>query len=67
MVETASQVETSRTEMMKFQRHLSVGQLNRGRALVALLDVGHFVLAGAVLGVRPIQGVLVAGQHCVEV
>lgn len=53
-----------------YPQHLSIGQLNSSWALVALLNVGHFVLAGAVLGVLgwgPIQGVLVAGQHRVEV
>lgn len=51
-------------------QHLSVGQLNSSRTLVALLNVGHVVLAGAVLGVlgmSPIESVLVAGQDRVEV
>lgn len=55
---------------MSVLQHLSVGQLNGHRTLVALLDVGQIVLTGAVLGVlgvRAVQGVLVAGQHRVEV
>lgn len=54
----------------KYSQHLSIGQLNGSWAHVALLNVGHFILAGAmlgVLGVGPVQSVLVAGQHCVEV
>lgn len=53
-----------------YSQHLSIGQLNSSRTLVALLDVSHVVLAGAmlgVLGVSSIQGILVAGQHRVEV
>lgn len=53
-----------------YSQHLGIGQLNSSWTLVALLNVGHVVLAGAVLGVlgvSPIQGVLVAGEHCVEV
>lgn len=52
------------------RQHLSVGQLNSRRTLVPLLHVSHVVLACAVLGmlgVGPVQGVLVAGQHRVEV
>lgn len=51
-------------------KHLSVGQLNSSWTLISLLNVGHVILAGAMLGmlgVGPIQGVLVAGQHRVEV
>lgn len=50
--------------------NLSIGQLNSSRTLVSLLDVNNVILAGAVLGVLglgPIQGVLVTGQHRVEV
>lgn len=53
-----------------YSQHLSVGQLNSSRTLVALLDVSHVVLAGAMLGmlrVCSIQGILVTGQHCVEI
>lgn len=53
-----------------YSQHLSVGQLNSSRTLVALLNVGHVVLAGAMLGMLrlcTIQSILVAGQHCVEV
>lgn len=61
----------TKTEESQFVlQHLSVGQLNGHRTLVALLDVGQIVLTGAVLGVlgvRAVQGVLVAGQHRVEV
>lgn len=51
-------------------QHLSISQLNSSRTLVALLNICHVILAGAVLGVLgvgPIQGVLVTGQHSVEV
>lgn len=54
----------------KYEQHLSVSQLNSSWTLVSLLDVGQVVLAGAVLGVLgvgPIQGILVTGEHCVEV
>lgn len=52
------------------KQHLSISQLNSSWTLVALLNVGQVVLAGAVLGVlgvSPIQGILVTGQHGVEV
>lgn len=52
------------------QKHLSISQLNSSWTMVALLNVGQVVLAGAalgVLGVSPIQGILVTGQHGVEV
>lgn len=51
----------------KCNQHLSISQLNSSWTLVALLNVGQVVLAGAVLRVGPIQGVLVTGQHCVKV
>lgn len=74
-VEPVQNVQNSRLRQKRRRhrvcwQHLSVGQLNGHRTLVALLDVGQVVLTGAVLGVLgvcPIQGVLVAGQHCVEV
>lgn len=52
------------------QQHLSISQLNSSWTLVALLNVGQVILAGAVLGVlgvSPIQGILVTGQHSVKV
>lgn len=47
--------------------YLSVGQLDGSRTLVPLLHVHDVVLAGAVLGVGPVQRVLVAGRDRVEV
>lgn len=74
-VEPIKNVQNSRLRLKSCRhrvrwQHLSVGQLNGHRTLVALFDVGQVILTGAVLGVlgvRPVQGVLVAGQHRVEV
>lgn len=47
--------------------YLRICQLDSRKALVALFYTCNIILAGAVLRVGAIQGVLVTGQNCVEV